>query len=380
MTETQTIIVGASFSGLACAACLQKRGIPYLVLEKQDSVGAPWRRHYQRLHLHTNKRVSHLPYRKFGPGLPRYPARDQVVAYLEEYQKAFDIHPLFHTEAISIHRENGYWITETNQASFRSAWLVMATGPFGKPREPGFRGMESFPGRILHSSVYQTGSEYKGQRVLVVGFGNSACEIAIDLYEQGAHPSMSVRSPVNVIPRDLLGIPILEISQLLSRLPVKLADALGAPLMRMVFGDLGKIGLRKKPYGPFEEIKRDGTTPVLDIGTIAHIRKGHIALYAGIDHIVGNTVYFNDGKKQDFDTIVAGIGYDPYGPDILRVDRQRFDDLRLPIDRQQFFGKDGLYFCGFWVGPRGQIREIALDAGKIASDIAKKELHPAKHH
>jgi indole-3-pyruvate monooxygenase len=74
MKETNTMIVGASFSGLASAACLHKHGLEYIIIEKTNSIGMPWRNHYQRLHLHTNKRISNLPYKKFG-AVPRYPSR-----------------------------------------------------------------------------------------------------------------------------------------------------------------------------------------------------------------------------------------------------------------------------------------------------------------
>ena len=233
--------------------------------------------------------------------------------------------------------------------------------------------METFPGKILHSSEYKTGRDFKGQKVLVVGFGNSACEIALDLYEQGAAPSMAVRSPVNVIPRDVLGIPILELSLLMSRLPRHLRIKSNAPLLRLLVGDITKLGLKKMPYGPFEEIQRDGNVPLLDIGTIKHIRQKHITVYDNIDHIEGKTVYFTDNKKEDFDGIVAGIGYYCDYAGIIDVDQARFADLRLPVDKQNYFGAEGLYFCGFWIAPTGQIREIRLDAQKIAKDIAKKE-------
>src|SRR5215831_16365237 len=88
MTEikTNTLIVGASLSGLSCAAALQKKNVEYLIIEKQNRVCAPWRSHYERLHLHTNKRVSNLPFKKFGKNIPRYPNRLQVIEYLDEYQ------------------------------------------------------------------------------------------------------------------------------------------------------------------------------------------------------------------------------------------------------------------------------------------------------
>src|SRR5918993_2405876 len=102
MKHTEVLVVGASVSGLAIAASLQQQGIDYLVIEKQSQVAAPWRQHYDRLHLHTNKRVSNLPYRKFSRDIPRYPSRQQVVSYLEEYQQAFDIQPIFNSTAIAI--------------------------------------------------------------------------------------------------------------------------------------------------------------------------------------------------------------------------------------------------------------------------------------
>jgi len=375
MKQTETLVVGASVSGLALGASLQKQGIEYFIIEKQAQIASPWRHHYERLHLHTNKRVSNLPYKKFDSTIPRYPTRQQVIEYLEDYQKKFNISPIFNTEAKSIRKENDYWVTESNNGTFKSKYLIMATGAFGNPKPVSFEGMETFPGGILHSCKYRNGKTFKGQKVLVVGFGNSACEIAIDLYEQEAIPFMSVRSPVNIIPRDIAGIPILELSLIMSHLPPRVADKINAPLMRLIFGDITKLGLTKKSYGPFEEIKKDGSIPLLDIGTVKLIRQGHIRVYGGIEHIEGSSVHFSDGRKEDFDVIVACIGFNRGNAEIIAVDKNRFEDLKVCVNQQKYFGKDGLYFCGFWVAPTGQIREIAADAQKIAKDIAKKERH-----
>ena len=371
--QTNTLIIGASISGLASAVALQKQHIEYLIIEKQNLVAAPWRNHYERLHLHTSKRFSHLPQKKFGKAIPRYPSRQQVIDYVDQYQKEFNIQPVFNTEAISVKKQAGYWITETNKGTIKSKYLIMATGAYGKPKPVHFKGMETFPGKILHSYEYKTGKDFKGQHVLVVGFGNSACEIAIDLYEQGALVSMAVRSPVNVIPRDVLGIPVLELGILLSRLPPRVADILSASLIKWIIGDITKLGLKKKPYGPLEEIRRDGSVPLLDIGTIRHIWDGHIKIYDDIDHIEGNSIHFKNGKREAFDAIIAGIGYYRDYSEIVEVDKRRFEDLQRGVDRQKCFGEDGLYFCGYWVSPTGQIREIASDAKKIARHIAREE-------
>jgi hypothetical protein len=373
MQQTCTLIIGASAAGLASASCLQKQGIEYIIIEKAARVATPWRNHYERLHLHTSKGLSNLPYKKFDKDVPRYPAREQVVDYFEDYQKEFNISPVFNTEARSVRKAGDHWITETNKGTFKSKYVIIATGVFGKPKAIHFKGMETFPGRLIHSHRYKTGRDFKGQKVLVVGFGNSACEIAIDLHEQGAKPYMAVRSAINVVPRDLLGIPILSIGILMSKLPPRVADTINAPLMRLLYGDLTKLGLKKKKYGVFEQIEKDASIPLLDIGTIKHIREGHIKVYENIDYISDRTIHFIDGKKEDFDAIVAAIGYYPGYTGIIDVDKSRFDDFKLPVAKQKYFGKHNLYCCGFRVSPTGQLREIGIEANTIAKDIARKE-------
>jgi len=373
MKQTGTLIVGASISGMACAACLTKAGLDYIIIEKNNLVAMPWRNHYDRLHLHTNKKLSTLPYKKYPANVPLYPKRLQVVEYLDNYQQDFNINPCFNTEAKSIIKEDRFWVTETNNEVIKSKNLVMCTGPFGQPRKMDVHGMETFPGNIIHSSQYKTGRDYKGKNVLVIGFGNSACEIALDLFEQGAFPSMSVRSAVNVLPRDIFGIPVLQLGLLMAVLPPRVADKLNAPLINFLTGDITKLGLKKLPYGPLEQIQKDQSVPLLDIGTLKLIREGNCKIFAGIERIENKTVYFSDGKINDFDAIVAAIGYHKgFEDNVLHVDKSRFEDLNVNAGKQKYFGKDGLYFCGFFISPTGQIREIALDAQKIAGDIIKK--------
>lgn len=371
LKETNTIIIGASIAGLATAACLQKKNIPFIILEKESTVASPWQRHYDRLHLHTPRSLSNLPYKKFDKNIPVYPSRLEVLDYLLNYQKVFSIHPQFNKEVISIKRENDKWITGTQDETFTSKNVVMATGAYTFPRKYFVEGMNTFPGKIIHSASYKTGKDFKCQRVLVVGFGNSACEIALDLYEQEASPVMSLRSAVNIIPRDIFGIPILKISWLMQKFSSRIADSINAPLVKYFIGDLKKLGIPKKKSGPLEEIERTGSPPVIDIGTIREIKKGHIKLYGKILKIDGNTVYFKNGYQQ-FDAIITAIGYER-NDEILKIDKRRFDDLKFPVSKQKYFGKDGLYFCGFHISPLGQINEIANDAKYIARHLQLKK-------
>ena len=212
VTEASTAIVGASAAGLAVAACLKRQGVDYILLEQGEQVAGRWRHHYDRLHLHTPRGLSGLPYRPMPSTYPRYPSRDQVVAYLEEYAHALDLVPCFNQHVVSVQQEAAGWITHTQDGSYRSRCVVLATGHARHPHVPTVPGRDRFAGTVLHSQDYRTGTAYAGQSVLVVGFGNSGGEIALDLLEHGATPAVAVRSAVNVVPRDIYGIPVLALA------------------------------------------------------------------------------------------------------------------------------------------------------------------------
>jgi indole-3-pyruvate monooxygenase len=373
MPSTHTLIIGASAAGLASAACLKKEGIEFIILEKSSRVATSWRNHYDRLHLHTSKKWSALPFRKFEGSIPKYPGRQQVVNYLVNYANEFNIHPVFYTTVFSVRKENGHWIIETNNGTYQSKFVIVATGLNHTPEMPVFTGMDSFKGKIVHSSQYKNGIAFKDKNVLVVGFGNSACEQAICLHEHGAKPSLSVRSPVNILPRDIFGFPVLEIGKLTAVLPPGVADRLTAPLIRILVGDIKKLGLKKSRYGPREQIEKQKRIPLLDIGTVKLIKDGSIKVYGNIVRIEGNTIYFEDNRQQDFDAIILATGYRHNLESILPFNRDRLDDISHAVSKQSFFGKDGLYLCGFYLSPMGMLREIGIEARIIAKDIGKKK-------
>ena len=113
-----------------------KDGREFIILEKYSQVATGWRNHYDRLHLHTNKKCSELPFKNFDRSLPNYPARQDVVNYLDDYAKELNIHPVFDTEVLSIRKENDNWITETNKDTYQSGFVIVATGRNHKPRMP----------------------------------------------------------------------------------------------------------------------------------------------------------------------------------------------------------------------------------------------------
>ncbi|MEP7356823.1 MAG: NAD(P)/FAD-dependent oxidoreductase [Anaerolineales bacterium] len=369
--DAQTIIIGAGPAGLAVGACLRRAGIPFIILEQSQQVGSAWRRHYERLHLHTDKAHSALPFLPFPPGTPRYASRGQVIAYLEEYARHFQLEPRFSQQVVAARLAKGGWEVRTQEAVYQGANLVVATGANREAYRPTWPGQPGFRGRVLHSAEYQNGEPYKNLAVLVVGFGNSGGEIAIDLWEHGAQPSLAVRGPVNVIPRELLGIPILAIGIAQRSLPPRWADALNKPILRVAVGDLSRYGLRQLPHGPITQIERNGRVPLIDVGTLRLIKQGHIRVRPGIERFTEDGVIFTDGTRGQFEAVILATGYRPRVNEFLQGAAAAFDENGKPLTTGRESAVPGLYFCGYYISPTGMLREIALEAMRIGAAIAK---------
>ncbi len=365
------IVIGAGPAGLASAACLKQVGIEPLLLEKTAGVGAVWRQHYDCLHLHTDRGHSGLPGLPMPRAYPRYPARAQVVDYLERYANHFGLRPHFNATARRAVRENGAWRVETSIETFRAPVLVIATGFAAWPFRPVWPGEDRFGGDIRHSCDYRNPVPYAGKRVLVAGFGNSGGEIALDLAEAGISVALAVRSGVNIVPRDLLGIPILTVGILTSWIPPRLADFLNAPVMRLCVGSLERLGLKRAARGPLAAIRETGRVPLLDIGTVAKIRDGAIAVRPGVRTLDAGTVEFDDGRREPYDAIILATGFRPDLRPLLPDADGALDAVGMPRVSGAPTTVPGLYFCGFYISPAGQLREIGLEARRIATHIAR---------
>jgi cation diffusion facilitator CzcD-associated flavoprotein CzcO len=371
VSDKNTVIIGAGAAGLAVAACLQKHGVPFVLLESSDQVGQAWRNHYDRLHLHTDRSSSGLPFWPMPKSFPKYPKRAQVVEYLELYAGHYNLEPKFGQEVVSADYQDGAWETQTGTAVYRSPNLVVATGYTRVPNVPVWPGQQAFQGPVLHSSAYKNGRAFAGKKVLVVGFGNSAAEIAIDLSEQGAeYVGMSVRHPVNVIPRDIVGLPILSVGKVMDYLPPKVADLLARPMIMLTIGDLTKYGLRKLPYGPNVQIRQDGQIPVLDIGTVKLIKNGRIGIHPSIKQFTEDSVVFVNGAEEKFDAVVLGTGYKPQVNAFLNGAAGVLNGDGTPVVSGEE-AAPGLFFCGFYISPTGMLREIGIEAKKIGMKIAQ---------
>ena len=364
------IVIGAGPAGLAVAACLKRVGVELRLLEKADRVGEAWHRHYDRLHLHTPKYRSSLPGLPMPREWPRYPSRTQVVDYLAEYTRAFDLQPVLGAEVTAVERAGAGWRVTHGVGTDEAEVVVFATGLAERPARPDWPGLEGFPGPVVHSSDYRNPKPFRGCRMLVVGFGNSGGEIALDLAEAGCPVDMVVRRPVNLLPRELLGIPIASFEILQRILPHRTADRITAPLLRLAMGDYAHYGLRKSAKGPVTQVREEGRVPLIDIGTLDAIREGRITVRPALARFDGRAAVFADGGSCEVDAVVLATGY--------RVDLRPIlgpaPDLLDAAGRPRIVGGQpaapGLYFCSYRAAPNGQLRQIGREARAIAADVA----------
>src|ERR1700733_13386318 len=151
---TEVVVIGAGPSGLAVGACLQQRRIDFIILEKEHQVGSSWRRHYDRLHLHTIKSRSSLPFRSFDRNYPRCVPRSLVVRYLEDYAASFNLTPHFGENVHAVRKQGKAWLIESTSKAFSAPNLVVASGLNAEPVTPKVPGGEKFGGGILHGGAY----------------------------------------------------------------------------------------------------------------------------------------------------------------------------------------------------------------------------------
>lgn len=365
------LVVGAGPAGLAVAGSLVERGVRPLVIERGHAVGPAWRNHYERLHLHTVKQHSALPHRPFPADAPRYVPRAGVVAYLDDYARHFQIAPRFGEEAVAITRRDGGWHTRCRSGlEFAADAVVLASGASSEPNRPDFPGQEDYRGQLVHSGSYREPSPFAGRRVLVVGMGNTGAEIALDLAQQGVQVTIAVRSPINMVRRDVLGRPTQLTALMLWRLPTRVGDALARKLRDWTVGDLSRWGIRTSAISPLQQQREEGRAPVIDIGTLALIQDGRIGIRPGIEGFTQDGVRFVDGRVESFDTVMLATGYRPAVQKLFPESALPLDGRGLPAGVIGSGPLAGVYFVGFDFRQPGLLRTIEKQGRLVAEAIA----------
>ncbi len=370
----EAVVIGAGPGGLAAAAMLQRGGVDTLVVDRAPAVGASWRGHYDRLHLHTVRWLSHLPGYRIPRAYGRWVARDDVVRYLEDYARHHALRMRLGTTVERVDRAGDGWLVRTSGGAVPAQFVVVAIGHNHSPLLPPWPGREGFTGEMLHASRYRNCAAYRGRDVLVVGSGNTGAEIAVDLVEGGAaRVRLAVRTPPHVMLREAMGVPSLALGVLVRHLPTRLVDAMSRVSARLTVGDLSGYGLPAPADGLYTRIKRDDAIPLIDVGIVDALRRGAVEVVAAVEGFDGDAVVLADGARIRPEVVIAATGY-----------RRGLDEV---VGHLGVLGGDGrprvagartdpnaprLYFTGYTNPISGMFRELAIDARRIGRAVVRE--------
>ncbi|XP_057455536.1 probable indole-3-pyruvate monooxygenase YUCCA10 [Lotus japonicus] len=376
MEEATVLIVGAGPSGLAISACLTQNSISHIILEKEDCSASLWRKNtYDRLKLHLAKEFCFLPFMPHPPSSPTFLSKSDFVQYIDIYVEHFDINPRYcrSVESASYDEGGNKWRVETNNTregkveTYEAKFLVIASGENSECYIPDLQGLGSFEGETVHSKYYKRGSDYKSKRVLVVGSGNSGMEIAYDLCNWGATTSILIRSPLNVITKELIH----QGMRMVKYLPVQVVDKVITFLGNLKYGDLTQFGIYQPKHGPLYAKYLTGKSAVIDVGTVGKIKEGEIKVIpSNIKRIEKNKVVFANNMEKEFDAIVFATGYRSVAHKWLKDYNYILNEYGMPKNDypNHWKGDHGLY-CG-GLARRG-LWGVKMDAEAIAEDITQ---------
>ena len=365
------VVIGAGPAGLAAAAELQRVGYSVVVVDAADSVGSSWAKHYDRLHLHTARRMSSLPGRPMPSRYGRWVARDDFREYLADYATAEKLDVRLGVTANSVNKRER-WTVETSAGPLEADAVVVATGYNHTAKIPDWPGLENYTGRVVHSSEYRNPAALNAKDVLVVGPGNSGAEIAADLAEAGVRVTISVRTMPNLVRRQVLGIPTQSLTLSTYPLPTKAADRVARVMQILTVGDLSKYGLAKAPRGVFSQQAEDDITPTIDVGFIDALKAGQITVVAAVDSFTTDRVRLADGTTVTPELVLVATGFQR-GLEPLVGDLGVIAPGGRPLinAEEQLPGLEGLFFLGYSNPITGNIRQVAIDAKKIARKASR---------
>ena len=361
-------VLGAGAAGLAVAAQLKARGVDCVVLERGPGVGTSWRGRYDRLHLHTIRRLSGLPGFPIPRAYGRWVRRDDLVRYLEAYAEHFGID--VRTGATVEKVKPGWSVHLADGSELPARTVIVATGYLHTPVVPAWPGREEWSGKLIHSAEYRNAEPFRGQNVLVVGPGNSGSEIATDLAEGGAASvSLAIRTPPHIVRRDKFGWPAQMNGVLLGRLPEKAFNPMAAAMSRLEMPDLRRYGIARPTEGLKTRLRTHRYVPVQDVGIVRDVIAGRVRPVAAVESFTETSVRLADGTSVQPDTIIAATGYGTGLPEMFD-DPTLFDDTGVPRVNGGAPARPGLYFLGYDVTLGGMLRQAAIESRAVARAIA----------
>ncbi len=379
----EVCIIGAGSSGIAACQVLHARGIDFDCYETGSAVGGNWRylndnkmsSAYKSLHINTSREI--MEYKSFPMrhDYPTYPNHVQIAQYFDRFVDHFGFRDRiqFKTEVVAVTRtDDGGWDVGVRKRGQKRATtrhyraVLVANGHHWDARwpEPAFPGADTFSGVQTHSHFYKTFDDYIDKRVLVLGIGNSACDIAVETSKVSERTFLAMRRGAHVVPKYLFGIPTdhLTTSPLGHMRYSRVQRGIAEVIMRLARGDVTKYGLPKPDHSLGQ------AHPTISDDLLVRLGHGDITVKPNIERLDGDTVHFVDGTSEQIDVIVYCTGYKitfPFlDPSLIDAKDNEISLFHRVVDPAH----PGLYFIGL-VQPLGAIMPLAEAQSAWVADL-----------
>jgi cation diffusion facilitator CzcD-associated flavoprotein CzcO len=379
-SSEKVCIVGAGSSGITAGQVLRSRGIAYDCFEKGSTVGGNWRYEndnglssaYRSLHINSSTGAMAYKALPMPADYPDYPDHFQVARYFDQYVEHFGLADgiAFNTEVVAVEpADHGWEVTvegEGGRRTERYRAVMVANGHHWDPRwpEPPFPGSDQFSGEQMHAHHYREPEVLVGKRVLVLGIGNSAVDIAVESSRIADKTFMAMRRGAYVLPKYLRGRPIdAAAPPITTRLPLSVQRFFFNRALKVVTGDMTAYGLPKPDHKLLE------AHPTVSSELLSRLGAGDITVKPNIDRYAGGrTVRFADGSEEEVDLAIYCTGYKitfPFlDPALVSAGQNRLDLYRRVVSVDH----PGLFFIGF-IQPLGPIMPIAEAQSEWVADL-----------
>ncbi len=313
-TDDSYALIGAGPAGLAGARNLAKAGIAFVGFEAHTGVGGLWDIEnprstvYRSAHLISSRTTTAFAEFPMSEDVADYPGHRETKAYFDDFADAFDLRRRyrFGTTVLRAEPDAGSWLVTSRgpdgeEVTERFGGVVVATGTLSEPSIPDFDG--AFEGELMHTAAYKDPAIFRGKRVLVIGAGNSGCDIAVDAVHHADSVDMSVRSGYYFIPKYIFGRPADTLNQRERPLPAWLKTRVDGTLLRLLTGDPTRFGFIAPDHRIYE------SHPILNTLVLHHAGHGDIGVRGDVARFAGQAVEFTDGTKRDYDLVMLATGY-----------------------------------------------------------------------
>ncbi|WP_036487591.1 NAD(P)/FAD-dependent oxidoreductase [Myxosarcina sp. GI1] len=359
------LVIGAGFVGLGIAQALKEAGIPYDWVDASDNIGGNWYHGvYETAHIISSRKVTEFTHFPMSKDYPDFPSAQQMWDYLNMFAEHFDLKSQIElNRTVSYVRpiENNLWeVTFANGERRIYKGVIMCNGHHWCRRFPKFEG--EFAGEIIHSKDYKKPEQLRGKRVLVIGGGNSACDIASEAARVADKSVLSLRNSVWFLPKSFAGVPLVNIIQ--GWMPEWFQRWLAYSIIRLTFGKHERYGLPKPNYRIFEK------HPTLNNEVPYYIQHGRIIPKPAVNKLDGRWVEFCDRTREEFDLIVCATGYYVAYP-FLPPELQRVKGATVQCYGGSFLADyKGLSYIG-WGQVRGGVGSIMSAYAPIFARLLK---------